>query len=102
MTDIEAYEKTLDIGEQRQIDALSEAKALQASVSANDMVFEFSECADDVVAAMAAYDAGKIRLADLGLVLLNVRNAMLQRQCGVFAAPDADGAIEMAMRGVAV
>lgn len=102
MKDIEAYEKTLEIGEQLQLEALSQAKALQSSVTADDMMLEFAECADDVVAAMAAYDAGKIRLADLGLVLLNMRAAMLQRQCGVFAAPDPDGAISLAVRGVAV
>jgi len=98
----DAYETAIEIGEQRQLEALSEAKALQASVSADDMTFEFAECAEDVVKALSAYDAGKIRLADLGLVLLNVRAAMLQRQCGVFAAPDAEGAIELAMRGEAV
>lgn len=98
----DAYEDEITAGEQRQLEALSEAKALQASVSPDDLTFEIAECADDVIAAMAAYDAGKIRLSDLGLVLLNIRAAMLQRQCGVFAAPDAEGAIEMAMRGVAV
>lgn len=96
------YELSLSIGEQQQIAAIERAKAMRADFSADDLMLEFAECTDEIMAAMAAHDDGTLSLLRLGQTLLNIRNAALQRQCGVFAAPDALGAIEMAMRGEAV
>lgn len=96
------YELSLSIGEQNQLDALSRSEAMRKNFSADDLILEFAECADEINAAMALHDAGTLSLLRLGQMLLNIRNAALQRQCGVFAAPDAQGAITSAIIGEAV
>jgi hypothetical protein len=104
MTDAaqDAYENEMTEGEQRQLEALSRAEAMRKDFGADDLMLEFADCAEDVNAAMALHDAGTLSLLRLGQILLNIRNAALQRQCGVFAAPDAQVAISMAMRGEVV
>jgi hypothetical protein len=96
------YELSLSIREQNQLDAISRAEAMRKDFSADDLMLEFAECADEVNAAMALHDAGTLSLLRLGQILLNIRDAALRRQCGVFDAPDAERAVAMAVSGEAV
>lgn len=101
-TDINQYEIMLSIGERKQVDALSQAEASLSEITADELAFELSDCAEELLAALKKRDAGEVDIRCVGLVLLNVRKAMAQRQSGVFAAPDAAGAIDMALRGEAL
>jgi hypothetical protein len=94
------YERGLQIGEDKQIEALSRAEYLQ--IDAQDLAYEFAECADELNEIIGLYRAGRIPMAHLGLALLNISKATAQREAGVFAAPEAQFAVRMAMEGKAL
>ncbi len=82
-----------------QADALSRADSDKGDVSLEDLSDELYNAGDLLMMAMQQVDAGILSIDRLGLLLLNVRNAVAQRQAGVAGAPDAELAASLSFLG---
>lgn len=79
----DAYEETLEIEEQLYLEAVENAQVFSKEITTDELTDEIYERGSDLRFALKLFDQEEINAEQIGLMIINLRNAWAQRKAGL-------------------